>query len=225
MAPGETLPVVDVLRSVAPYGALDEARLALLASECRVRRLDRHEVLLHDGASVRSTYVLTKGYLVRSVCTPDGKSVRLNDTHPVTPFGCAAAFDASPHVGVVEAMEPSEVVAISLDRVRRLLEECAPFALAMAGTLAHSSVRQTQYLRELLFPVPVRVARLLYRRYEETGSVTLEMGKSGLAEMLATVPETLSRALATLRGLGLIEVCGRSLHVLDAVGLRAYARL
>ncbi len=214
-----------MLSSVAPYSALDGEKLDGLAAECRVRWLDRREVLLYDGVPIKATYVLTKGYLVRSVCTPDGKSLRLNDTHPVTSFGCAAAFDASPHVGLVEAAEPSEVVVIPLQRVRRLLEESAPFALAMASTLARSSVRQTRYVRELLFPVPARVARLLCRRCEEDGDVVLEMGKSGLAEMLATVPETLSRALATLRERGLLEVDGRTIRVLDAKGLRSYAQL
>ncbi len=225
MAVGNLQTIVDTLGSVAPYDALGEGRLVRLAEECRVRRLDRHEVLLHDGAQLKSTFILTRGYLVRSIGTPEGRSVRLNDTHPVTSFGCAAAFDATPHVGVVEAAEQSEVITVPLVRVRGLLEECAPFALAMARTLAHSSVRQTQYVRELLFPVPVRVARLLCRRCEETGGVVLEMSKSGLAEMLATVPETLSRALGTLRDQGLLEVQGRTVHVIDADGLRRYAQL
>ena len=51
------------------------------------------------------------------------------------------------------------------------------------------------------------------------------MTKTSLAEMLATVPETLSRALGTLRSSGLVQTDGRTVRVLDETGLREYAQL
>ena len=80
-------------------------------------------------------------------------------------------------------------------------------------------------IRDRLYPVPVRLARLLCRRLEGSGSVELEMTKTSLAEMLATVPETLSRALGTLRSSGLVQTDGRTVRVLDETGLREYAQL
>ena len=217
--------VRDVLAGIRPYDVLDEGGIARLVGASSVRRLAAHEVLLHDEAPVTSVFILTKGYLTRSLCSPDGKRMLLNNTYPVTSFGCAAAFNDRPHVGVVEAMRPSEVVVVPIGAVRSLLEENPTFALAMARSLAHSSVRQTEFLRELLYPVPVRLARLLCRRLEGSGSVELAMTKTSLAEMLATVPETLSRALGTLRSSGLVQTDGRTVRVLDETGLREYAQL
>lgn len=204
---------------------LSEEQLDWLGARCRMRHLDAREVLLHDGSPVSSAYVLAEGYLMRSVYSPDGACVLLNDTHPVTSFCCAAAFCASPHVGVVEAVRPSEVVVIPIDAIQELLAQNPSFSLAMARALARSSVRQTEFVRELLFPVPVRLARFLCRRWDGGAPEELEMSKTALAEMLATVPETLSRALGVLRNQGFVETSGRSIRVLDAARLRAYAQL
>lgn len=215
----------EILVQIQPYAVLDDEHLDWLADQCRLRSLAMREVLLHDGTVVTNAYILTKGYLMRSIYSPEGSCVLLNDTHPVTSFGCAAAFHTGPHVGVVVAAQPSEVVAVPLDAIKKLFEESPAFALAMARVLAQSSVRQTEFVRELLFPVPVRVARFLCRRYDAGAPPELEMSKTSLAEMLVTVPETLSRALGLLRSQGLVEVSGRAVHVLDIGALRAYAQL
>ena len=214
-----------VLSQLEPYSTLSGEQLDWLVDRCRIRHLQAHEVLLHDGSPVTNAYILTAGYLMRSIYSPEGACVLLNDTHPVTSFGCAAAFYEGPHAGVVEAVRPSEVVMVPLDAIQELFAQSPAFALAMARTLARSSVRQTEFVRELLFPVPVRVARYLCRRRDVGAPEELEMSKTALAEMLATVPETLSRALGTLRSQGLVEVNGRAVRVLDAAALRAYAQL
>ena len=51
------------------------------------------------------------------------------------------------------------------------------------------------------------------------------MSRAALAEMLATVPETLSRALGVLKRHGMVEVSGRHVRVLDEAALRSYAQL
>lgn len=225
MAADKSLCVRGVLAGVAPYASLAPALLEELADACRVVGLAPREQLLHDGQRATSAYVLVGGCLTRSLLTADGKTVILNYTRPVTSFGCASVIDGSAHVGVVEAREPSCVVAVPMEQITAALEASPAFALAMAHSLARSSVRQTEAIRELMYPVPVRLARLLCAHVDASGAVQLEMGKATVAEMLATVPETFSRALATLRTKGLVETNGRDLRVPDLQALRRYAQL
>ena len=185
-----------VLEQTAPYAALTPGELDFLAQRCREIRLEPHEVLLHDGVVPTCSYILAEGALTRSLVTADGKSVLLNYTRPVTSFGCACLLNASPHLGVIEAAAPSLVIAVPGDALEQLIAKNPAFAGAMVRKLAGSSVRQTEALYDLMFPVPVRVARLLCRRADRSGSVELDMSKASMAEMLGTVPETLSRALA-----------------------------
>ena len=167
--------VTDALAGVAPFSALDEGSRDRMAQSCRVLSLDAHEVLLRDGQIPTNVYILMEGCLTRSFVTLEGKGVILNHTRPVTAFCCAAAVDGSAHIGTVEAWEPSTVVAVPIAAVARALEESPAFAVAVARNLARSSVRQTETIRELMFPVPVRLARLLCRRAEGDGAAELDM--------------------------------------------------
>lgn len=213
------------LEQVAPYNALDRADLEQLAQGCRELHLEPHEVLLHDGDIPTCTYVLVEGALTRSLVTPEGKSVLLSYTRPVTSFACSCLFAHGSHLGVIEAAEPSTVIVVPGEQIKRLVAESPSFAVAMVHRLASSSTRLTASLYELMLPVPVRVARFFFRHADKEGSVELEMSKGSLAEMLGTVPETLSRALATLRREGLIESDGRTVRVVDLDKLRTFAQL
>jgi CRP-like cAMP-binding protein len=214
-----------VLAATAPFSSLGDDARERLVGACRVRSLPRRSVLVSDGAVPTCAYVLTRGHLTRSVVTSEGRRTLLNDTRPVTAFACAAAIDGSPHVGIVEAAEPSEVVFVPVAPMAELLQSEPAFALAMAHALAHSSVRQTQILLELMYPVPVRVARYLSRAAGEAGHGELAVSKASLAASLGIAPETLSRALAALRADGLVDVAGREVRVLDHRRLAAFAQL
>lgn len=219
--------VAQILGGTPTYGALSEPALRGLAGECRVLELAPREVLLHDGCVPPGAYVLARGLLTRSLVDAQGRSVLLNRTRPVAAFATACALDGSPHLGVIEAQEESEVVLVPLAPLKHALAENPAFSLAMVESLAHSSVHQTRAIRELMFPVPVRLARLLCRAAGEDGCVPADLTRADMAEMLATVPETLSRALGTLCTAGYVETSGRggAVHVRDAAALRAYAHL
>jgi len=223
--PANCARIREALEQTQPYASLSAGELDALAPRCREIRLEPHEVLLHDGDVPTSSFILLEGALTRSLVTADGKTVLLNYTRPVTSFACASLFERTPHLGLIEAAVSSLVVAVPRDAIESLVESSSAFAVAMVHKLARSSVRQTEALYDLMFPVPVRVARLLCRRADEAGSVTLDVSKASLAEMLGTVPETLSRALATLRREGLIEVDGRAVRVCSLDKLHTYAQL
>lgn len=219
--------IARALGGTPTYGALPEPALRGLAGGCRVLELAPREVLLHDGRIPSGAHVLVRGLLTRSLVDAQGRAVLLNRTRPVTAFATACALDGSPHLGVIEAQEASEVVLVPLAPLKRALAENPAFSLAMVQALARSSVHQTRAIRELMFPVPVRLARLLCQVAGEDGRVPADLSRVDMAEMLATVPETLSRALGTLCAAGYVETSGRggAVRIRDAAALRAYARL
>jgi CRP-like cAMP-binding protein len=60
---------------------------------------------------------------------------------------------------------------------------------------------------------------------EREDSVTLNISKGQLASLLGTIPETLSRIFARMTELGLIEVDGRNIKLLNRDGLEELAEL
>lgn len=74
--------------------------------------------------------------------------------------------------------------------------------------------------------VPARLAvhlLLLANEQEENTEVRLSITKAQLASYLGTIPETLSRILKKMSGLGLIEVEGRRIKIKDRQGLEFLA--
>lgn len=213
------------LTEAAPFDVLSAAELEELARSCREISLEPHELLVRDGDALTCAYVLEKGILTRRLVTAEGKGVLLNYTRRAIAFALACVLDHSPHLGMAEAVVPSVVIAVPGEAIERLISQNAKFALAVVHALARSSVRQTEVLYDLTFPVSVRLARLLYRRASGMGVCELDISKSAIAEMLGTVPETLSRALAALRRDGLIETDARVIRVCDLEKLRAFAQL
>jgi CRP-like cAMP-binding protein len=224
-APAAPTCIADVLAATEPFCALSPDGRSELAAACRVRTLPRQAILVADGSVPTCAYILTRGHLTRSLVTSEGRRTLLNDTRPVTAFACTSAIDGSPHLGIVEAAAPSEVLFVPAAKLTDLLRRDPAFALAMTQKLARSSVHQTQTLLELMYPVPVRVARYLARAVGVDGHGELSVTKATLAASLGIAPETLSRALAALREDGLVDVAGRDVRVLDRKRLAAFARL
>ena len=75
--------------------------------------------------------------------------------------------------------------------------------------------------------VPGRLAsHLIYLSHDQHNetSVRLPFSKGELASLLGTIPETLSRILNKMNSLGLIEVNGREITLLDIDGLKDLAQ-
>lgn len=213
--------IEEVLAGVPPFDALLDGQRRALARECQLVRLRARDVLLGDGEASNRAYILLSGHLNRSLFTPDGSRIIVNSTGPVRTFALTAAFESGPHAGFIEAEADSEVVGVPAPAVRELFSLNASFALAVAHSMARSSLYQTQVIQELLFPVPMRVARHLLASMDAAGRVRIE-SKAELAGKMATRPETLSRALASLKKSGLIAMDGRELRVTDPQALRAF---
>lgn len=217
-------PFYDVLAGVSPFSLLNEDELGRLVAASRVVRLASHEVLVDDGEIIDTSFVLVEGHMKRHLVVEHGRRMLLNDTYPVTPFAFAASHTLTPHVGRIEAAQASTLVAVPASSIDDLLGGNAAFARSMVGMLARSSARQTQTLLELMYPVPVRLARYIVRNARD-GVCDPALSKSALAEMLGIAPETFSRSLATLCEKAGVARDGNLIRIVDERKLREYAGL
>lgn len=219
-----TQKIREILASTKPFCVLSPQGVEKLAASCHLCHLPADAVLLNDGELTENAYILATGHLHRSLVTPEGRKFTVNDTFPVKSFALVAAIGNCKHQGVIEAIEDSEIVAVPGKAILDVVA-CEPdFAVAIAKRLSSSSIRQTEALKDLMYPVPIRLARLIFRGMDRDGVYELTSSKAALAEILATVPETLSRAFGTLKDEGLIKVDRRTIRVLDAGRLREYAQ-
>lgn len=213
------------LGGVRPFSKLEPDLLDQLAHDCRLRTFARGEMVVNDGEGLDHGFVLVSGHLRHYMLTTQGRRLTLNDTVTPRAFALVAALGGDSHPGVIEAVEDSSVVEVPIDAIERAATACPNFALDLARHAAASSIRQTRLASELMFPVPMRLARLLWLSRDGNDTVRLSMPKAMLAETLGTIPETLSRAFSELHDRGLADVDGRTVRIVDPKGFREFAGL
>ena len=213
-----------ILGGVQPFNNLGQSQIDWLAGMCSVRHLDVKEVLLGDGETVSNGFVLIDGHLVRYLTATEGRRLLLNDTSTSMAFALTAACSRAPHIGTIEAVEASTVIEVPVDALFKLLGESPSFAQGVVDGLSRSSTRLVEKLSELMYPVPVRLARTIVR-HARAGEYVFDGTKAALAESMGTVPEVLSRALAALREKGLIEMDANHILVQDERALKQFAQL
>ncbi len=135
-------------------------------------------------------------------------------------------FEGKTYPASAQALEASALLTIPRKGFVELLRREPELAL---GVMALLSSRLRAFVGQIaqlsLKEVPERLAGylLLLRAAQKRDDVTLDLPKGQIASYLGTIPETLSRAIKKLSELGLIEVAGSHVRVLDPEGLAALA--
>jgi len=216
--------------------------LEALAGVARLRRLPKGEVLFLAGQQCEGFYVVAQGRVKVFQISPQGREQILHVVGPGGSLAEAAVFadriagsQAAGEAGgrtypaSAEALEPSAVVFFPRPDFAQLLRARPELALNLIGSMAQKLREFAGLIEELsLASVQVRLARYLVSRVpvasaQQAGWIELDLSKGALASRLGTVPETLSRSLASLSEQGVIAVDGRRVRVLNPQALREIA--
>ena len=121
-----------------------------------------------------------------------------------------------------EAIVDSTLLVVSRSVLKDMIEANTELVLAMLAGMSAKLREFNQLIEQLsLKDVPARLAGVLLELPAKAGAdtVVLKQTKRQLAAQIGTIPETLSRAFKKLSALGLIEVTGREIAILDPEGL------
>jgi CRP-like cAMP-binding protein len=222
-------------------GVLDRLPLLEGVSQEAVHELSTHSSVVHSargqvivrrGERVPSVYAVAFGTVKTRLARPRGSEVVLGLLGAGTTFGKSAVMlDAASQVDVV-ALDKTMLVAIRASCVLAMLERNLRFSRNLARALAQhnqalvaelesgrlrSAQRLAAYLDSIAEPAAEPAA--------EPGLLTarLAVSKTLLAARLGIKKETLSRLLREFASGGLIEVCGRTIAIRDARGLKQVA--
>ncbi len=200
--------------------------LERLAAIISVRRLAREEVLFLEGDPAQGFYLLLSGRVRLYKAGPDGREQTLHLVAAGQSFAEAAIFRGDRFPANCIALLDSQVAFVPKSQFLQILAESPTISLKMIGSLAGFLREFIQIIEGLaLKEVSARLAGYLLNLQQQSDSttLTLPMSKTELSRQLGTVSETISRNLRKLKELGLIEVEGRQIKVLDSVGLAEIA--
>jgi len=189
--------------------------LARIAVE---RSFTRGQMVFSQGEEGRGFYVVVEGRVKVFKLSFQGKSQILNIVLPGEPVGEVAVFQGTSYPAYAQAMEDSRLLYFPRDAFVALIRGNPSLALGMLAVLSKRLRRLAGLVEEIsLKEVPGRLAAYLLRLVGDGGDreVRLKVTKGQLAEMLGTSPETISRSLARMSSMGLLEVKGARVKILD----------
>jgi CRP/FNR family transcriptional regulator len=220
--------IMDILARTTLFGGLPEDQLQAICAIAVMRRYDKGGIVFTEGQPGNGFYVVMNGRIKIFKVSAEGKEQILHIFGPGEPFGEVPVFSGKPFPASAEAIERSRLLFFPKQAFVDLTSAMPSLALNMLAVLSLRLRQFTVQIENLsLKEVPGRLASyLIYLADEQAAAdvVSLTISKGQLASLLGTIPETLSRMMAKMAGMGLIEVTGRSIRLLNRDALEDLAR-
>jgi CRP/FNR family transcriptional regulator, cyclic AMP receptor protein len=229
-APVKSTDIAELLRSVPVFATLEEEDLQRIAELAVPRTFEAGQVVFRKGDSSDTCYVVRAGHARAVREHPDGRTITLATFGPGDIFGELAMFEDELRSATVEAVHPTEVVAILGRDMRRLMGEHPEIAIRLVVALGRR-LRETneRLARQSFQTVQSRVAvvlRDLVAQAVADGApgeeVLLTATQADLAKLAGSSRESASRFLAVLERAGVISQGRGRLIVHDPAALDGY---
>ncbi len=210
------------------FEGLEAEQISDLAAIAVQRRLERGRRIFEEGDEASGLYIVAAGRVKIFKTGPEGKEQILHVFGPGQPFGEVPVFAGQRFPASALALDDCRLIYLPRAAFVRLISGQPPLALNMLAVLSRRLREFTVQIENLaLKEVPARLAAYLLALAAEQKSperVELHITKAMLANILGTIPETLSRILGKMSGQGLIRVDNREIALLDRAGLKDLAK-
>jgi CRP/FNR family transcriptional regulator len=211
--------VLSFMENVPLFKGLPSGQLDKLALIAAFRSVKRGELVFSDGAEANGFYVVVRGRVKVYKLSPEGKEQVLHVMEFPEPFGEVPVFAGGRFPANAQAIEEGLLLFFPRPAFVELVRSDPSLAMNMLALL---SVRLRQFAGLIeglsLKEVPARLASYLVYLSDKAGGdavMELDIPKALLANILGTIPETLSRILAKMTTAGLLEVEGRKITLRD----------
>jgi len=217
----------EFLGNVPLFQGLPLRQVEQLASIATQKHFKKGQIIFSEGEEASGFYMVLVGRVKVSKLAPDGKEQILHILGIQEPFGEAAVFAGERFPANAEAMEDTKVLFLPRDAFVDLMRKEPSLSMNMLALLSRRLRRFSALIESLsLKAVPARLASyLLYLSGQQKGvdALELDIPKVVLANLLGTIPETLSRILARMSQERLLEVDGRHIRLIDRKALEEVA--
>jgi len=211
------------------FGDVSSADLALLMEGAQAVAYPESGLLFSEGDKADRFFVVVAGRVNLFALTEAGDQSIIEVFDAVTTFAEAAIFSSAKFPLNCEVVAGSRLVHVAAPAFLRRLSEHRRLAMLLLGGLAHWQMRLIREITDLKNKSPSQrlaafLVALAQAQIGEGGAqVRLPLSKGVLASRIGIAPESLSRALARLKVVG-VETHGREVVITDLDALRRLMR-
>ncbi|MEW5755771.1 MAG: Crp/Fnr family transcriptional regulator [Pseudomonadota bacterium] len=199
-----------MIANIPLFSGLNESELAQVSQHAVTRTYPKSTVIINEGDTAESLYVILKGKVKVFLTDETGKEVVINSQGPGEYFGEVALIDDAQRSASVMTLEPSSFSVISKHSFRELLSKNPNIALSVIRDLTQRVRVLTENVKSLaLLDVYGRVAKtLLSMASEQDGRLLIEekLTQQDIANRVGASREMVSRILKDLTAGGYIQM-------------------
>lgn len=215
----------QIVRSTPLFGTMPQDVVQSIVGNRAVRSFEKGVALFQQGEAASSFFVVLDGWVKLFRITPDGGEAVVGVFRRGETFAEAAIFLGGRYPVSAEIVTNARLLRVDGEALRSRIREQPDLALSMLASASYhlkSLVEQIEQIK--LLSAPQRIADFLVRLCPvHEGSCTIELPyeKALIASRLGMKPESLSRALAKLRPLG-VSVDREQVTIVDVHLLRGF---
>ena len=217
---------LQIITRIAVFRGLKPETVEHIIAPASAVMLKAHECLFRQGEPATAFFIVIDGWVKLYRITPSGEETVIHTLTKGDSFAEAVAFTGSRYPATAEAVSDARVVRIPSDHIVRCIRESPDIALAMIASTSQHLHHLVQQVEQLKAQSGVqRVAEFLASLAPvDHGScvIALPYDKVLIAARLGLKPESLSRAFAKLRSIG-VAVHASHVAVSDIGKLRQLA--
>ncbi len=214
-----------IVRSSPLFGAMPAEAVYSLVGSQSVRVYEKGTVLFQQGEPADYFFLVMDGWVKVSRITPDGAEAVVSVFRRGETFAEAAIFLGGRYPVSAEVVVTSRLLRIDGTMLRQRIRENPDLSLSMLASCSYHLKFLVEQIEQIkLLSGPQRIADFLLKlciKQEGTETVELPYEKALIANRLGMKPESLSRALAKLRPLG-VRVERELVTVEDVASLRDF---
>jgi CRP-like cAMP-binding protein len=221
-----TLFISQTLSEFFMFKELTAEQITQIAGHSQLIDFPKGTSVFNRGEAAVGLYILLDGQLKLGVTSPQGSEKIISIVSPGESFGEAILFLERKFPVYAQAILDSKVLLIPKSLIFSMLDNDTMFARKM---LAGLSVRMHQLVQDIeMLSLQSCTQRFIGYLLQisadasDASNITLPASKTTIASLLNLTPETLSRTIAKLQQLGLIEVNGKDVMIIDVKKLRSY---
>ncbi len=202
-----------MFRQTELFKGMSEDALARLAAKGKQRRFEQGDTLFVEGTKGSEFFLLTQGDVRLYKTSPEGQEIVLRIIRPGEIFAEVVIFEDTTYPASAAALSAGSVFAIGRASFAELLEDNR-----FRNEFITMLMKKQRYLTERIlylttYAVEERFFRFLIEHYGTSGVYRVDMAKKDIASAIGTIPETLSRLINRLKGLGVLLWEGNTLTV------------
>ncbi|WP_303900933.1 cyclic nucleotide-binding domain-containing protein [Thiohalomonas denitrificans] len=215
------------LRRVPLFCDLSAGVLKALSQEAVPASYGPKNFLFKASDKPDHLHVLFDGTVKMTTSSLDGRETIIELLQPVDCFLMAAVLTSKPYLMSAQAITDVEVLLVPSALLRQLVSDESQLALTMVASLANQYRQMVRHVKDLrLRTAAQRLGIYLLGLVEKGDSNTLALPfvKKLIAARLHMTPESMSRAIVTLRNEG-VDVTEDEVHIHDIDALRRFCKV